>query len=53
MYINEDVHYKFSDPSWPGLNRLFEMKLIEMYDYSAFEKTELNKKMVQSGLISC
>ncbi|SDB25217.1 hypothetical protein SAMN02910317_01224 [Ruminococcaceae bacterium FB2012] len=53
MFINEEANNCFNDSKGFALNRSFEMKLIDIYDYATFANTELSQKMILSGLISC
>ncbi len=53
MFVNENVCYCFGNKDGIGLNRSFEIKLIDNYDYSNFIKTELSNKMKSVELILC
>ena len=50
QYYNADVFSAFSRTG-KALNREFEVKLIDTYDYSKFGKTKLYGKMKELGLI--
>ena len=50
QYYNADVFSAFSRTG-KALNRGFEVKLIDTYDYSKFRKTKLYGKMKELGLI--
>lgn len=51
QHFNADAYAKYHSDSTP-LNRNFEMSLINTYDYSCFQETELYKKMKAAKIVN-
>lgn len=50
-YLNESANMSFGKTGEKSLQRSFEMKLIEVYDYKLLNQTEIYKKMMNAGIV--